>query len=132
QRARHHLGQLTAAGKPFFLYVSFWKPHSGFEISVPFDRMYRDVMIPLPRAVTLDEIHRLPPPLQALILRNRGDYAMDRTQLEWAWLSYYGAISQIDREVGLLLAQLEQSGAAENTIVVFSSDHGDQMLEHGL
>ena len=47
--------------------------------------------------------------------------------------SYYGAISQIDREVGSILDLLELSGAAGNTIVVFSSDHGAtfEVLEHG-
>ena len=46
--------------------------------------------------------------------------------------SYYGAISHIDREVGLILDALDDAGVADDTIVVFSSDHGDQMLEHGL
>ncbi|MGH7945295.1 MAG: sulfatase-like hydrolase/transferase, partial [Opitutaceae bacterium] len=40
QRARHHLARLAGGAQPFFLFVSFWKPHSGFEISVPFDRIY--------------------------------------------------------------------------------------------
>lgn len=131
-RARHHLENLTKGTKPFFLNVSFWKPHSPWEISVPWDRMYSDVTIPLPHAMSLEEIQRLPPPLQALILRGKPVYEMDREQLQWAWRSYYAAISQVDREVGLILDQLERSGAADNTVVVFSSDHGDQMLEHGL
>ena len=42
------------------------------------------------------------------------------------------APSDIDREVGLILNELDAAGVADNTIVVFSSDHGDQMLEHGL
>jgi arylsulfatase len=95
--------------------------------------MYSDVDIPLPPRTELKEIQALPKPLQALILRgNRPEYAMDRTQLEWVYRSYYGGVSMVDQEVGLILDELERSGAARNTIIVFSTDHGDQLLEHGL
>ena len=132
ERTRHYIRQLAAGDEPFFLFSSFWKPHSPYEVPEPFDAMYDDVQIPLPRQMTLDEIMRLPPPLRALILRFRPIYDMDRDQLQWIYRSYYGAISHIDREVGLILDALEEAGAADNTIVVFCSDHGDQMLEHGL
>jgi choline-sulfatase len=106
--------------------------HAPFEVPQPFDAVYDDVEIPLPNQITLDEIMRLPPPLRTLILRFRPAYDTDRDRLQWMYRSYYGAISHIDREVGLILEQLDAAGVAENTIVVFSSDHGDQMLEHGL
>jgi len=57
---------------------------------------------------------------------------MDRRQLEWLYRSYYGTVSHLDREVGLILDTLKELGVLENTIVVFTSDHGDQLLEHGL
>jgi iduronate 2-sulfatase len=57
---------------------------------------------------------------------------MDRDQLLWAWRSYYASITHIDREVGRTLDLLDELGQRDNTIVVFCSDHGDQMLEHGL
>jgi len=131
-RTRHHLRELAAGDKPFFLFSSFWKPHSPFEVPQPYDAMYDDVEIPLPTQMTLDQIMALPTPLRTLILRFRPSYETDRERLEWMYRSYYGAISHIDREVGLILDELEAAGVAENTIVVFSSDHGDQMLEHGL
>jgi arylsulfatase A-like enzyme len=56
---------------------------------------------------------------------------MDRRQLQWVYRSYYGTVSHIDREVGLVLETLKECGALENTIVIFTSDHGDQLLEHG-
>ena len=94
--------------------------------------MYDDIEIPLPQQMTLEEIMRLPTPLRTLILRFRPEYDTDRERLQWIYRSYYGAISHIDREVGLILDTLETTGVADNTIVVFSSDHGDQLLEHGL
>ncbi|MFH1737901.1 MAG: sulfatase-like hydrolase/transferase [bacterium] len=133
QRTCHHLKELASGDRPFFLFSSFWKPHSPFEVPEPFDALYNDVNIPLAKQVTLDEIQQLPLPLQTLILRdNNTEYKMDRERLEWIYRSYYGCISHIDREVGRMLATLEETGLEENTIVVFTSDHGDQLLEHGL
>jgi len=132
QRTCHYLKQLAATGKPFFLYSSFWKPHSPFEVCEPFDRLYNQATIPLPSPQTLADIKRLPVPLQKLILRGKPIYNIDRTRLEWIYRSYYGAISHVDREVGRILDVLRETGQAQNTIVVFSSDHGDQLLEHGL
>lgn len=118
--------------KPFFLYVSFWKPHAPYEVPAPFDSMYDEVEIPLPERVTLEDIRRLPPPLQKQILRSRPLHDMDRERLQWIYRSYYASVSHVDREVGRLLDTLERSGRSEETIVVFSTDHGDQLLEHGL
>ena len=71
QRTRHYLKELAAGDQPFFLYSSFWKPHSPYEVPIPYDRMYNDVEIPLPKLTTLEDIKRLPPPLQKLILRGK-------------------------------------------------------------
>jgi arylsulfatase A-like enzyme len=129
---RERLKELAAGSRPFFLFCSFWKPHDPYEVPVPFDSMYNGVEIPLPPQETLESIGRLPPPVQKFILRGKHPpYDMDRRRLQWAYRSYYGTVSHIDREVGLLLETLRQSGALENTIVVFTSDHGDQLLEHG-
>ena len=53
QRTRHYLKDLASTGNPFFLYSSFWKPHSPYEVPDPYDRMYNDVEIPLPKLTTL-------------------------------------------------------------------------------
>ena len=133
QRTRHYLKDLASTGNPFFLYSSFWKPHSPYEVPDPYDRMYNDVEIPLPKLTTLEDIKRLPPPLQKLILRGKKPvHDMDRTRLQWIYRSYYAAISQIDKEIGLILKTLDETGQTGNTIIAFSSDHGDQLLKHGM
>lgn len=126
------LRDLAASPKPFFLFSSFFKPHSPHTVPVPFDSMYNDVEIPLPRPATLEHIQSLPKPVQAQILRGKPEYGMDRTMLQWVHRSYYGGISMVDREVGRILDALEKSGRSRNTLVILSSDHGDQLLEHGL
>lgn len=131
RESRAILRKLAASPKPFFLHASFFKPHAPHTVPEPFDAMYADVEIPLPTRVTRAEIERLPLPLQRLILRGRPQYEMDRARLQWIWRSYYAGISMVDREVGLILEELERTGKADNTIIVLSSDHGDQLLEHG-
>ena len=132
ERTRHYLRQFADTDKPFFLFSSFWKPHAPFEVPVPFDAMYNEASIPLPKQQTLKDIQLLPLPLRLLILRGRPAYETDRTTLQWMYRSYYGAISHIDSEIGRILKVLHETGQADNTIVVFTSDHGDQLLEHGL
>ena len=132
ERARHHLAELGRESSPFFLFVSFWKPHSPYEIGPPYDSMYDDVEIPLPETFTEIDLQQLPLPLQKLTTRGGGMKTIDRERLQWIYRSYYGAISHVDHEIGLILDTLETTGKSENTIIVFSSDHGDQLYEHGI
>jgi len=136
-RTRHHLQEFSKSDQPFFLFSSFWKPHSPYEVPVPYDQMYSDVDIPLPEQVNREYIDQLPPHLRTLILRDelRGKkppFNMDWELLQWIYRSYYASVSHIDHEVGQILETLEENGLADNTIVIFTSDHGDQLLQHGL
>jgi arylsulfatase A-like enzyme len=130
ERARYWLGELTKSAQPFFLYVSFWKPHSPYDVAAPYDSMYNDVEIPIPESVTDNDLQSLPLPLLKQATRGGGPPARPREKVEWAYRSYYGTISHVDHEIGLLLDALEASGQADNTLVVFTSDHGDQLFEH--
>ncbi|HVZ17539.1 MAG TPA: sulfatase-like hydrolase/transferase, partial [Terriglobales bacterium] len=70
ERARYWLGELARDAQPFFLYVSFWKPHSPYEVAAPYDSMYNGVEIPIPDTVSTNAIEKLVSPLQKLALRN--------------------------------------------------------------
>ena len=119
-------------GGPFFIHSSFFKPHAPYTVPPPYDSMFDAVDIPLPKQVTLDYIQQLPLPLQRLILRGTPVYDMDRTRLQWIWRSYFASIAMVDREVGRILDEIDRLGRASDSIVIFTSDHGDQLLEHGL
>lgn len=118
--------------KPFFLFSSFFKPHSPFQLPAPYDGMYANVDIPLPPRVSLADIQRLPLPVQRLVLRGKPEYTISPERLEWMYRSYYGAVSMVDFEVGRILGVLAETVRSRNTIVIFAADHGAQMLEHGL
>ncbi len=133
ERARHWLKEIARDEQPFFLHVSFWKPHSPYEVAAPYDSMYDGVEIALPARFTEEDLKKLQLPLQKLATRGGGDaLKTDRERLQWIYRSYYGAISHVDHEIGLLLDALEATGCAAHTLIVFSSDHGDQLLEHGI
>ena len=132
EQACRMLRELSAGPRPFLLFASFFKPHSPHTVPPPYDSMYDGVELPLPPRVSLEDIQRLPLPVQRQILRGKPRYGMDRSLLQWVWRSYYGGVSMVDREVGRILDELDRSGKAGNTIVIFASDHGDQLLEHGL
>jgi arylsulfatase len=126
------LREFAAGPRPFFMHCSFFKPHSPYTVPPPYDAMFSGIDIPLAPPVSLDDIQKLPLPVQRLILRFKPQYDMDRTRLEWIYRSYYGSIAMVDYEVGRILDELERSGRAGDTAVVFTSDHGAQLLEHGL
>ncbi|MCB1021689.1 MAG: sulfatase-like hydrolase/transferase [Acidobacteria bacterium] len=132
ERTRAQIAEAGRDGRPWFVFASFFQPHSPFVAPRPWDAMFNDVDFPLPRPYSLEEIERLPEPLQQLILRGRPQYDMDREQLQWAFRTYHANCAMLDAEIGRTLDALEASGQADNTIVVVSTDHGDQLLEHGL
>ena len=132
RETRNLLRDLASSEPPFFLFSSYFKPHAPHTIPTPYDSMYNDVDIPLPKQVNLEYIHKLPLPVQKMVLRGRPRYNTDRERLQWMYRCYYGDVTMLDDEIGATLDELERTGKADNTIIIVSSDHGDQLLEHGL
>ena len=133
EQTRSMLEKLAGEDGPFFLFSSYWKPHSSFEVPEPWASMYNRDDIELPPRVTEDFINRLAPPVRELALRiSLRHYELDDETRMWEYRAYYGAVSQIDREVGLTLECLDDLGLSDDTIVIFTSDHGDVMGERGM
>jgi choline-sulfatase len=117
---------------PFFLTVSFSHPHSPFTAFSDHWHRYRHEDIDLPA---------VPPiPLEKLDTHSRWLYyshGRDRIKVTTEHVlnarhAYYGMISYIDDKVGRLLQVLESTGLADNTIVIFISDHGEMLGERGM
>jgi arylsulfatase A-like enzyme len=136
-RTRERIRQLARSDQPFFLFSSFWKPHSPYEVHAPYDSMYNSIDFKLPRKETRESILKLPPHVARVILRNEYRenrepvYDMNRKELQWLYRSYYATVSHIDAEIGEILKTLDELNLINNTIIIFTSDHGDQLLEHG-
>lgn len=133
EKTRETLSDLSKNDSPFFLFSSYWRPHSPFEVPRPWADMYKDADIPLPDAPDDAYMNTLTAPVRELATRG-GDLHNhdDRMRVLWEYRAYYAAISQIDDEIGKTLAHLRTLGLENNTIVIFASDHGDLMHEHGI
>ena len=102
-------------GKPFALVVSMNPPHTGYEL-VPdkYKEIYRDV----------DVETVCNSPIIAPKGTKMGDFYRKSV------LDYYACMAGVDEQVGRIIRQLKEQGLFENTIVVFTSDHGDSMGMH--
>jgi arylsulfatase A-like enzyme len=134
------------ADQPFCVWASFPDPHHAFDCPEPWSRMYDPKSVTLPKHRTRD-LQRRPwwhkavlegkPQLddpEMLKFRAEGSRVPDQTdeQLAYMTANYYGMISQIDHNVGRMLEALAQFGLAEDTLVVYTTDHGELLGNHGL
>jgi len=114
---------------PFYLWMSFSRPHSQYDPPAPYDSWYDLADVPPPLAVPHAEF--LPPQL----LEAPARYGWDRMtpkQVQKARQHYLGQITHIDHQIGRFLAALRWKGLWDNTLVIFTSDHGDMMGDYGL
>ncbi|EJL28887.1 choline-sulfatase [Novosphingobium sp. AP12] len=117
--------------RPFFLVASLTHPHDPFAIPRRYWDLYEDEEIDLPRvSLPLDE---LDPHSRRLrhVCGNDLD-PVTEVQVRAARRAYYGAISFVDEQIGVILDTLEDTGLAGDTVVVVCSDHGEMLGERGL
>lgn len=121
-----------ADDKPFFLTVSFTSPHSPFVISNEYWDLYdhNDIELPSVPEIPLHEKDHLSRNLHYCQARHL--YTVTDEHRRNARHAYYGMVSYIDDKVGSLINALERSGQRDNTLVVFTSDHGEMMGERGM
>ena len=136
--------------RPFALYVSTFEPHSPYH--GPFMDMYDPATLPVgsgflqkPESSSLVNRVRADYFLQFMLEgvdQTSDDYMMNyaapredvTTELGWRTLRahYMANITLVDRMVGKITSALERTGVSDNTIVVFTSEHGDMMGDHGM
>lgn len=122
---------LTENGdRPWCAWVSIPDPHTPYRAPEPYASLYPADSILLPP--------REPPGYPGKPDRIRmfaellGAHTVTDTHLRFVMSMYFASIAMIDDVIGRLLATLDRTGQREDTIIVFTSDHGDYMTEHGL
>ena len=116
---------------PFFIWLSYHHPHDPFTAPEPYFSMYENAGIPEP-VVEPEGLEGAGKPFRQIFHRENNDRLLpfDDEQTMLLRQIYYGMISLVDHEIGRLLNFLEDEGLRENTIIIFTSDHGDYLGDH--
>ena len=112
---------------PWFAHLSQLRPHPPYAAAGPFSTMYdpADVDLPIPPETTPCRLH-------AGLLRSPAMGAPGKDALRRLRSQYFGMISEADHQLGRVWDALEASGQWEDTFVLVTSDHGEQLGDHGL
>jgi len=115
-------------GAGWFLSLNYIKPHGPYICPAPYNTMYDPLCVPAP--LRRPEEIRQPLPYFARM----GAYAQDQLMKEHEWRElracYYGMITEVDACLGQLFQALKDSGQWNNTLIIFTSDHGSYMGDH--
>ena len=125
------LRRLKQEGERFFLCASFSHPHDPFRITREHWERYRDVPIPAPQAPALPP-ERMHPYNRWIQTHHEADrFELSEAEVAANRRAYLAMVSYVDDKVGLLLDELERLGL-DDTAVIFTSDHGEMLGEHGM
>jgi arylsulfatase len=116
--------------RPFFIFSSFIKPHPPFDPCEPYDSMYSPEDVPMPMR---KEEERHPDDWSIWVQNDykvNGADSISDEQLRRIRAAYYGCVTQLDKQVGKIMDTLEECGLADNTLIIFTSDHGEMLGDH--
>ena len=118
--------------QPFCLTVSMTHPHDPYAMTKEFWDLYEDVEIPLPATSAIPHDEQDPHSQRLLKVIDLWDKEMPEERIRAARRAYFAACTYVDAQVEKLLRVLQSCGLTEDTIVVFTGDHGDMLGERGL
>ena len=124
------LSDFAETKTPFFLAVGFFRPHTPFVAPKKYFDYYDREKIEIPELPN-DYLTTIPDPAVKSIRAKNSQINLKKERAQEIKEAYYATISFVDAQVGRILDQLELSGLDKNTVVVFTSDHGYHMGEHG-
>ena len=130
-------------GKPWFLHLGYYRPHPPFVASAPYHDMYDAADMPGPVRAATPEIEAEGHPLLHWYLHNthQGKFfqgaegmasGMDEATVRQLRATYYGMMTEVDDRLGEVFAYLDETGQWDDTLIVFTSDHGEQLGDHHL
>ena len=136
-RSEAWLSERAQDEAPFFLQMSFPDPHHPFTPPGKYWDMYDPADIALPASFGKGDL----PPIRAMNdamkagtdpRDSQSPFAVTAEEAQAITAMTYGMITMIDDAIGRVMARLDELGLADNTVVIFTSDHGDYMGDHGL
>lgn len=155
ERTNALLEQYKTDDESFFLWSSFFDPHPEYLVPEPWDTMYDEAELTVPSLVPGE--HDKNPPHFGLTQEEKPDFShlqesgkgihgyhshlyygygknikLDDAHKKKQMSTYYGMISMMDHYIGKILDKLDALGLTDNTIIVFTTDHGHFFGQHGL
>ena len=131
-KAVEFIHRASAGDSPFMLVYSCSEPHPPCVAPRPFDAMYRPEDISLPSTWNdrsfYPHLERRP----HWQLKTTDQLNLSEHNLRRIWAAYLGTVSFVDHIVGRLTSALLEAGVIQDTLIIFTSDHGDMLASHGL
>lgn len=127
---------------PWFVHLSLYSPHPPFIAPEPYNAMYDAEKMPPPvRSTTTQEEAAQHPWLKYYIYNQRGKYyshgadsheniLISDLDLRQIKATYYGMMSEVDAQIGRLINHLNKLGCYDDTLIIFTSDHGEYLGDH--
>lgn len=130
QESLAYIRSRADSDQPWALMSSFIAPHFPFVAPQEYWEMYDPDEVDMPDipAGHLDQQH----PVYGRMRSMFGIDDVNESQVRRARAAYYALITYLDDKIGRLLDALEETGQADNTVVVYTADHGEMLGEHGL
>jgi arylsulfatase A-like enzyme len=128
----------TPARTPWFLHLSLLRPHPPFIAPEPYNAMYHPDEVDDFRRAVSPEAEARSHPYTAYILRHHLDHEdldpathrNDEASMRQLRATYYGMMSEVDHQIGRMMDALKSNGDYDRTLIVFTSDHGEQLWDH--
>lgn len=125
ERAKTHLTAMKKEGKPFFYMLNHWQPHEPYHVPTKYLDMYRNMEIPPYESFYEDVSNK---PFIHNVQRTQTSPDWEKTQKILRY--YYAAVTQIDDEIGRLLDWLKEQDLYDDTVIMFTADHGETLGVH--
>ena len=124
------LENFSNTGENFFLAVGFFRPHTPFVAPKKYFDLYSKDDIVIPESSS-DYLKTIPISAAKSVRSKKNQINLEKDLAKEIKQAYYATISFVDAQVGRIINKLKQTGLDKNTIIVFTSDHGYHMGEHG-
>lgn len=147
ERTNYKLEEYKNNQENFFLWASFFDPHPPYLVPEPWDTMYDPNKLTIPRGKEGE--HEKNPPHFKMTQEQSPDFSSyketgyylhgyhshlieDEEQKKKLTATYYSMVSMMDKYIGKIMDKLDELGLTDNTVIVFTSDHGHFFGQHGL
>jgi len=126
----------------WFVHGVFLRPHPPIIAPEPYNAMYDPATVPMPRRAESPDVESSQHPYLAYALKSMAEIGaynehypnslleIDEIELRQLRATYYGMITQVDDQIGRIVAHLKATGEYDNTLIIFTCDHGEMLGDH--